>query len=97
MNQAELKFEYMFIIELLEMLGKDRTGISYAASRLAGSMEDEDLLPEDMPWGYPWKLAVECIAVLKGSNCPRTLSGVRSALHVYRRNDSGVWLESWQY
>ena len=96
MNQAKLKFEYLFIIELLEMLGKDNN-ISYVASCLAGSMEDEDLLPEDMPWGYPLKLAVECIAVLKGSNCPRTLSGVRSALHVYRRGDSGVWLESWQY
>ena len=96
MNQVKLKFEYLFIIELIDMLGDDRTNISYVASYLAGSMEDEDL-PAGVPWDYPIKLAVDCIAVLKGSGCPRTLSGVRSALHVYRRGNSGVWLESWQY
>ena len=96
MNQAKLKFEYLFIIELLEMLGKDRTGISDAASRLAGMLQDEGL-PVGVPWDYPIKLAVDCIAALKGSNCPRTLAGVRSALQIYRRGDTGVWLESWQY
>ena len=96
MTIKELKFEYMFIIELLEMLGKDRTGISYAASRLAGMLQDEGL-PVGVPWYYPLDLAVDCIASLKGSDCPRTVSGVRSALQVYRRGDSGIWLEAWQY
>ena len=97
MNQAKLKFEYLFIIELLVMINNEASaGISLNASRLAGMLQDEGL-PVGVPWYYPLDLAVDCIAALKGSDCPRTVSGVRSALQVYRRGDSGTWLESWQY
>ena len=99
MSQLELKLEYMLIIELLEMLSEDDGTIRYEGDviectlYLARAMQDEGL-PAGVPWDRPFSLAVECERVLLGSGCKHNVSGIRSALQVYRRGDTGVWWNS---
>ena len=96
MKQTQLKFEYTYILELLTMIGEDDGTLRYegrvlnGVSILAHAMQDEGL-PAGVPWDQPFSLAVECEQVLLGSGCKHTVNGVRSALQVYRRGDTGIW------
>ena len=97
MTQLELKLEYMFIQWLLETLGEDDGTIRYEGDVIecAGGAAIElcKFLPNNQPKLVYWlcHLRNDLITVLLGSGCKHNVSGIRSALHVYRRGDTGIW------
>ena len=95
MTIKELKLEYTFIGALLEILGPDDGTIRYEADVMACTkgvaFELCKFLPAEIPRHFVACLRYDCEQVLLGSACPRTVSGIRSALHVLRQWNTGIW------
>ena len=92
---ARLKLELLFILEFISALGAADEPLSLPfedsihAAAHAAMVRLNHLLPASDY--FLVALRDDCAQVIIGSNCHETLAGIRSALHVYRRGNTGDW------